>query len=142
MRRRGPARATRLTHRRSPSTRWRARRFDLSLPVWFRAAGETLWHNGVTQSVSTDGAVIRADGPAPSSEPVIVVIVLPSVAGCLVGRGRVVRTVLRVGDSATAADRVDRGQLGQHECDRCFAVTFGRGEGDSIASDPRDARPR
>jgi len=65
----------------------------LSLPVWFRAAGETLWHNGVTQSVSTNGAVIRADGPAPSSEPVIVVIVLPSVAGCLVGRGRVVRTV-------------------------------------------------
>jgi len=69
------------------------RRFDLSLPVWYRAAGETLWHNGVTQNVSKDRAVIRADGPAPSSESVIVVIALPSVAGCLVGCGRVVRTV-------------------------------------------------
>jgi hypothetical protein len=77
----------------------RARRFDLNLPVWYRRADEALWHTGVTETVSSTGALIRAEEPSASARPVTVVIALPSVAGCLIGSGRIVRTVETEGQS-------------------------------------------
>jgi hypothetical protein len=63
------------------------------MPVWYKAANETEWHAGLTQNVSATGALIRADSPVIPTEPVIVAIALPQVEGCLIGRGRIVRTV-------------------------------------------------
>jgi hypothetical protein len=65
----------------------------LSLPVWYRRADETHWHMGMTETVSCTGALIHAEEPSPSARPVTIVIALPSVAGCLIGSGRLVRTV-------------------------------------------------
>jgi hypothetical protein len=79
----------------------------MSLPVWYRAAGETLWHRGVTRSVSAAGAVIDADGPAPPSVPVTVVIALSPVGGCLVGCGRVARTVESYTQTALSTFAID-----------------------------------
>jgi hypothetical protein len=70
----------------------RAQRFDLNLPVWYRATSETEWHVGVTETVSSTGALIRVEESVPATQPVHVVIALPSAAGCLIGTGRIVRT--------------------------------------------------
>jgi hypothetical protein len=70
----------------------RAQRFDLNLPVWYRRTGEARWQSGITETVSATGTLIRAADTAPSEWPVSVVIALPSAAGCLIGRGRLVRT--------------------------------------------------
>jgi len=70
----------------------RAQRFDLHLPVWYRAMSETEWHVGVTETVSSTGALIRVEESVPATQPVHVVIALPSSAGCLIGKGRIVRT--------------------------------------------------
>lgn len=78
--------------------RGRASRFNLELDAWYRTAGERGWHHGVTRSLSHTGALIAGDEPA-LSDKIAVVISLPS-AGCLVGRGRIVRAT----HAATAAD--------------------------------------
>jgi hypothetical protein len=67
--------------------RQRASRFEVQLDAWYRTAGETRWHHGVTRNVSQKGALIAGDEPTPS-HPIVLVIGLPS-AGCLVGRGRI-----------------------------------------------------
>ena len=65
--------------------------------MWYRAAGETEWHGGVTENISACGVVIRADEWDLPSTAVTVVISLPSVAAetaaCLVARGRVTRNL-------------------------------------------------
>ena len=71
----------------------RAQRFDLNLPVWYRVADETQWQSGVTETVSATGASIRVADPVRTRRPIHVVIALPSAAGCLIGSGRIVRTV-------------------------------------------------
>jgi hypothetical protein len=76
-----------------PVARQRGRRFDLCLPVWYRAAGEALWHAGITENVSASGVLIRGEGPVAPARPIVVAIALPSASGCLVGRGSIVRTV-------------------------------------------------
>ena len=68
--------------------------------MWYRAADETQWHTGVTETVSSTGALIRAEEPAAPTRPVHLVIALPSVAGCLIGSGRIVRTVEPEGQPA------------------------------------------
>ena len=68
----------------------RPQRFDLNLPVWYRSTDETHWHTGVTEIVSSTGALIRAEEPAAPTQQVRVVIELPSMAGCLIGSGRIV----------------------------------------------------
>ena len=65
----------------------------MCLPVWYRGVDETEWHTGLSRSVSTTGALIHADEPGVPSQKLIVAIELPSVPGCLVGRGRVIRLV-------------------------------------------------
>jgi hypothetical protein len=85
--------------------------------VWYRAAGETEWHTGLTRSVSTTGAVIRADDEGAPSEQLIVAIGLPSVDGCLVGIGRVVRVIgsAREAAPATFAVQVTRYRLDRRD---------------------------
>ena len=70
--------------------------------MWYRTAGETEWHTGLTRSISATGALIRADEAGAPSEDVVVAIELPSVASCLVGHGRIVRIVGAPGEDAPA----------------------------------------
>jgi hypothetical protein len=81
----------------------RPQRFCLCLPVWYRAASETEWHTGLTRSVSSTGALIRADESGVPAKRVIVAIALPSADGCLVGRGRVVRKIEAAAEGAPAS---------------------------------------
>jgi PilZ domain-containing protein len=71
----------------------RARRFDLHLPVSYRIGNEETWRSGTTQSISMTGAIITARESVVPADTVDVAIALPSVPGCLVGRGRIVRTM-------------------------------------------------
>src|SRR5688572_4848682 len=75
----------------------RAQRFALHLPVWYRVAGEAEWHAGTTENISASGAAIRGKQPIKAPTSVRVIIPLPSPrtehAGCLMARGRVVRTI-------------------------------------------------
>ena len=103
-----------MERRQESSTR--AQRFDLRVPVWYKAAGETAWHAGVTQNISANGALIRADSPVAPTQPIVVAIALPQVSGCLVGCGRIVRTVEpAVTASATFAIAVKRYRIDRYE---------------------------
>ena|SRR5437868_1004520 len=77
----------------------------MRLEVWFREADDAQWRRGITRDVSGNGAVIHTSDDAPTGEQIAIVIALPS-AGCLVGRGRVVR-VLAAGSSVTFAVAVE-----------------------------------
>ena len=104
-----------MQQRQESSTR--AHRFDLCVPVWYKTANETEWHAGVTENISASGALIRADGPVVPTAPVVVAIALPPMNGCLVGRGRIVRTVEAPADSslATFAVAVKRYRIDRYE---------------------------
>ena len=77
------------------SSRVRARRFAMHLPVLYRALGDDEWHGGVTETIGISGVLIRADGMVMPAASVTVIISLPSTAdecgACLVGTGRVAR---------------------------------------------------
>src|SRR5437773_172415 len=81
--------------RRATSSALRRRRFPLQLPVWYRAAGDTEWHGGVTENISACGVAIRADDWDLPTAAVTVVISLPGVAAetgaCLVAQGHIMR---------------------------------------------------
>jgi len=104
-----------VQQRQESSTR--AHRFDLCVPVWYKTANETEWHAGVTENISASGALIRADGPAVPTAPVVVAIALPPANGCLVGRGRIARTVETPADPtlATFAIAVKRFRIDRYE---------------------------
>jgi len=102
----------------SRSTVLRARRFRLCLPVWYRTADDTRWHSGITKRVSSTGALIRADGLALPSKPILVAIALPSTSGWLFGRGRIVRVVPAAAqeDPLVFAVSVSRYRIVDGEC--------------------------
>jgi len=89
-------------------------RFDLRLPVWYRAQGERRWHTGTTESVSGSGVMIRTHEGNEPKGVVRVVIELPheddsSCAGCLTGIGHVVRARLaKTSDAPSFAIAVKR----------------------------------
>jgi len=56
---------------------------------------------GLSRCVSTSGAVIESDDLPSVSDSIVVVIALPD-SGCLVGRGRVVRTQPSTGPDSPA----------------------------------------
>jgi hypothetical protein len=58
--------------------------------AWYRTSRDAEWRTGITRCVSTTGAVITCDDPPSVSDPIIIVILL-SASGCLVGRGHVIR---------------------------------------------------
>ena len=84
-------------------------RFDLRLQVWYRLPDDGRWRRGSTHDVSATGALIQTSDACSAGEPIAIVIELPT-AGCLVGRGRVVRA-LAAGASVTFAVAVDRFRL-------------------------------
>jgi hypothetical protein len=110
---------TRQDHDAKPSVLLRRRSYSLCLPVWYRAESETEWHTGLTRSVSTTGALIRADEAGAPAEQIIVAIGLPSVTGCLVGSGRVVKVIRSTGDAAAATFEV---QVDEYRLDSRDAV--------------------
>ena len=63
----------------------------------------------MTEIVSSTGALIRAEEPALPAPSVRVVIELPSVAGCLIGFGRIVPTA----------------EAGAHSAAGTFAIAVG-----------------
>jgi hypothetical protein len=69
----------------------------MGLPVLYQEAGESEWHGGVTESISSSGLVIRADEPVVPAESVTVVVSLPPTpdepGACLVGHGHVTRVI-------------------------------------------------
>ena len=73
--------------------------------MWYRAAGETEWHSGVTENISACGVAIHADEWDLPSTAVTVVISLPSVAAdmpaCLVAHGRVRRNLMLAQKTST-----------------------------------------
>lgn len=85
-------------------------------PVWYRTDADVEWRTGVTQCVSTTGAVIQSDDPPPVFDEIVIVIAL-SVRGCLTGRGRVVRAQPSAGPDvgATFAITVDHYTLAHLE---------------------------
>jgi hypothetical protein len=91
----------------------------MCLPVWYRSEHETEWHTGLTRSVSTTGALIRADEAGAPSQQLIVAIGLPSVTGCLVGSGHVVRMIGSSDDMSPATFAV---QVSGYRLDRRDAV--------------------
>src|SRR3954454_13250204 len=103
-----------MRQRRSKATR---HAYNICLPVWYRSEHETGWHTGLTHSVSTTGALIRADEAGATPRELIVAIGLPSVSGCLVGSGRVVRMIGSSDDEspATFAVQVSRYRLDQRD---------------------------
>jgi len=109
-------------------------RFDVRLEAWFRLADDECWLRGLTHNVSTTGAVIRSSHRCPAGEQIAVVIALPS-AGCLVGRGRVVRE-LTSGSSVTFAVAVERFRLERRDA----AMTAAPPESSDGASPRGDLR--
>lgn len=90
--------------------------FPLQLPVWYRRTDEREWYTGVTQSISISGAVIEPDEPMMPTGPIIVAIPLPVMPGCLIGRGRIVRTFSAdASRHATFAVAVDRYRIGRRD---------------------------
>jgi len=75
----------------------RGKRFDLQWRIWYRMVSETEWHSGMTENISFSGALIHSKASTVPATPVVVVIALPSTPSnprsCLVGEGRVVRTI-------------------------------------------------
>jgi len=75
---------------------WMARptRFPLELPVCYRDASGGEWRSGTTLDVSTNGVVLRM-APEFTGVPTALVLVirLPFEDGCLVGTGRIARSV-------------------------------------------------
>ena len=84
-------------------------RFDLRLEVWYRLADDARWRRGTTHDVSATGMLIQTSDRCRAGEQIAIVIALPS-AGCLVGRGRVIRA-LSAGSSVTFAVAVERYRL-------------------------------
>jgi hypothetical protein len=75
----------------------RGKRFDLHWPIWYRMVTETEWHSGTTENISFSGALIHGKTSTVPATPLVVVIALPSTPSsprsCLVGEGRVVRSI-------------------------------------------------
>jgi hypothetical protein len=75
----------------------RGKRFTLHWPVWYRATGEREWHSGMTENISYSGALIHTEASIVPATAVVVVIAMPSTPSspraCLVGEGRIVRSV-------------------------------------------------
>ena len=93
--------------------------YTLCLPVWYRATDETEWHTGLSQKITTTGALIRADEPGTPPSDLIVAIELPSAGGCLVGYGHVIRLIGGTDDTAPVTFAV---QVAAYRLDRRDAV--------------------
>ena len=81
---------------------FRARRFNLHLPLRYRLIGEQQWHDGTTENISRSGLLFHAQEVLQPSAQVEINLILPAeIAGPapteVVCRGEVVRSVQGVG---------------------------------------------
>ena len=77
----------------------RAQRFDIQLPVLYRARGETAWREGCTANISYTGVRFWGDQLLEVHTPIEMNLILPAEIGGETGveivcRGEIVRTVL------------------------------------------------
>jgi PAS domain S-box-containing protein len=80
------------------SSRFRAPRFNLQLPLKYRRVGERAWRNGTTENISRSGMLFRGEEMIQPKAQLEINLVLPAeIAGLsaaeVVCRGEVVRTV-------------------------------------------------
>jgi signal transduction histidine kinase/DNA-binding NarL/FixJ family response regulator len=81
---------------------FRAQRFQLRLPLKYRAVGDNNWRSGTTENISRSGMLFRAEEMIPASVQLEINLVLPAeIAGLaaaeVVCRGEIVRTALSQG---------------------------------------------
>ena len=77
----------------------RARRFDIQLPIRYRARGETAWYEGRTANISHSGVRFWTDRLIEVHTPIEMNLQIPAYLGGEAGaeivcRGEIVRTVL------------------------------------------------
>src|SRR5262249_19723373 len=77
---------------------FRARRFNLHLPLRYRPLGETNWRPGTTENISRSGMLFRAqEVMQPAAQLEINLVLPPEIAGLapteVVCRGEVVRSI-------------------------------------------------
>jgi hypothetical protein len=80
----------------------RARRFDLRLPIRYRALGEREWREGRTENISRSGILFRTPGPVELDTSLEMRFELPAGRFLpeVVCTGRVVRAILSRSRSA------------------------------------------
>jgi hypothetical protein len=79
------------------TSRDRARRFVLQMPLRYRVAGNGEWSKGTTENISCSGVLFRGEGFAEPDAPLEISLVLPEKilgerAAEVVCKGRVVRS--------------------------------------------------
>lgn len=77
----------------------RAQRFDIQLPLSYRACGETTWRRGRTEDISCSGVLFWAEQGLKVNTQVEMIFELPVEVGGEIGadvicRGEIVRSVL------------------------------------------------
>ena len=87
---------------------FRARRFNLHLPLKYRMVGEKSWRDGTTENISRSGLLFRApETLQPNVQLEINLVLPPEIAGLpateVVCRGEVVRAVGADGSNVTPA---------------------------------------
>jgi hypothetical protein len=83
----------------------RAQRFDIQLPLSFRACGETTWRRGLTENISYAGVLFWAEQALKVNTPVEMIFEMPVEVGGEIGaevvcRGEIVRSVLSGNEDA------------------------------------------
>jgi PilZ domain len=86
----------------------RAQRFEISMPLRYREAGEENWHEGCVRNISRTGVLFAARSPVQEDAEVELILELPAASSVLAGgrvccMGRVVRTVLPAAADAPPA---------------------------------------
>ena len=86
----------------------RAQRFDIQLPLCYRASGETAWHDGRTQNISHTGLLFWVEQLMEVHTPVEISFEMPVEIGGESGagvkcHGEIVRTVLPATNDAQPA---------------------------------------
>ena len=91
----------------------RAQRFDIELPLRYRARGETAWHEGRTANISYAGVRFWTDRLVEVHTPIEMNLQIPAHIGGETGaeivcRGEIVRTVLpaSIDDQPSLAARI------------------------------------
>ena len=84
--------------KRAKISPFRAKRFNLQLPLKYRQLGENDWRAGTTENISRSGMLFRApESLAPNAQLEINIVLPAEIAGLasaeVVCRGEVVRTV-------------------------------------------------
>ena len=83
-----------------PGEKTRAQRFELQIPLRYRAGSEGDWHRGTTRNISRSGVLFQAENWAERHTPLEMTLLLPKESGVeraaeVVCRGTVTRSERR-----------------------------------------------